>query len=185
MIADKTPGTTGLMLTGIVLIVLGGLAIACPAVAGTAVVTVIGLMLSFAGIVQFLYGMRGAGWRDKLIPLILGTLTTLGGVAVLARPAVGLGALALVLAIYFVVEGTWKIVTSFSYRPASGWLAMLASGVLALILGWLIWRQWPLSGLWAVGVLVGVNLVATGAALVALSITIRRLHKMVHEAAGA
>jgi uncharacterized membrane protein HdeD (DUF308 family) len=173
------------MLTGVVLIVLGGLAIACPAVAGTAVSTVIGALLALAGIALLIHGWRSDGWRNRLIALILGAVTTLGGIAVITNPLLGLGALALILALYFLAEGTWKIVVSFSYRPASGWLAMLLSGVLALILGWLIWRQWPLSGLWAVGVLVGVNLLTTGAALVALAITIRQLKRLVQDAVAA
>ena len=76
----------------------------------------------------------------------------------LAHPWLGLAVLTLVMAVYFVVEGIWKIVASFSFRPATGWLAVLASGVIGLVLGGLIWMQWPLSGLWAVGILVGVDL---------------------------
>ena len=77
--------------------------------------------------------------------------------------------IALLLAIFFVMEGIWKIIASFSYRPASGWLAILASGVIALVLGLLIWNQWPVSGLWAVGILVGVDLLMTGISMVTLA----------------
>jgi uncharacterized membrane protein HdeD (DUF308 family) len=83
--------------------------------------------------------------------------------------------IALLLAIFFVMEGIWKIIASFSYRPASGWLLMLASGVIALVLGLLIGRQWPLSGLWAIGVLVGVDLLMTGISMVVLASTVRRI----------
>jgi hypothetical protein len=97
-----------------------------------------------------------------------------GGIAVMAHPFYGLAALSLVLAIFFVVEGVWKIVSSFSYRPVPGWIALLMSGALDFILGIMIWRQWPVSGLWAVGILVGVNLLSTGMAFVALAITWKR-----------
>jgi uncharacterized membrane protein HdeD (DUF308 family) len=79
------------------------------------------------------------------------------------------------MAIFFAVEGIWKIFASFRYRPASGWLALFASGIVALVLGLIIWRQWPISGLWAIGVLVGVNLVMTGISMIAIAMTVRRL----------
>jgi uncharacterized membrane protein HdeD (DUF308 family) len=51
---------------------------------------------------------------------------------------------------------------SFRFRPARGWLWLLLSGGVSLVLGALLWSQWPMSGLWAVGVLVGLNLMSTG-----------------------
>ena len=90
-------------------------------------------------------------------------------------------ALTLVLAIFFVVEGIWKIVASFSFRPAPGWLAMLFSGLLGFLLGFLIWKQWPSSAMWAVGLLVGVDLLVTGLSMVALAITVRGLNKVINE----
>ena len=180
--AEKAlPGAKYLMLTGIVLIVFGIIAITTPAVAGTAVVWVIGAVLLISGIVQFLQGFREDSWASKLLGVILGVMTTLCGLAVLAHPLLGLTALTLVLAIFFVVEGIWKIVASFSFRPAPGWLAMLFSGLLGWLLGFLIWKQWPMSGMWAIGVLVGVDLLVTGLSMVALAITVRGLNKVISE----
>jgi uncharacterized membrane protein HdeD (DUF308 family) len=123
------------------------------------------------GLIQLMAGWQAESWHDKLARLIHGGIATVGGIAVLAHPFYGLAAMSLVLAIFFAAEGIWKIVSSFSYRPVPGWIALLFSGVLDLILGILIWRQWPVSGLWAVGILVGVNLLSTGIAFVALAIT--------------
>jgi uncharacterized membrane protein HdeD (DUF308 family) len=75
---------------------------------------------------------------------------------------------------YFVLEGVSKIIVSFRYRSAAGWKWMLASGMLSLILGLLIWNQWPVSGTRAVGVLVGVNLLGTGLALITLASTLNK-----------
>lgn len=173
--AEKTlPGTTYLLLMGILLLVLGCAAIATPAVAGTSVVIVIGAILAVSGVVQLFHGIREPSWSGKMLGLVLGAITLLGGLAVLAYPLLGLEVLTLVLAVYFAVEGVWKIVVSFSFRPAQGWLALLASGVIALLLGVVIWKQWPVSGLWAVGTLVGVDLLFTGTAMLALAWTVRR-----------
>ena len=111
-------------------------------------------------------------------------IVALCGLGLLGEPWVGMKFITLVLAIFFVVEGIWKIIASFSYRPASGWLLILASGVLTLFLGLLIWKQWPVSGLWAVGILVGVNLLMTGISMVALASTVRRLKSLAKDAAA-
>ena len=153
---------------GILLIVLGVVSILSPAVAGGAVVTVVGLILLVAGVVQVLRALQMAG-SEKLLTIALGVIAALAGIAVVLHPILGLAFLTLLLAVYFGAEGVWKIFAAFRYRPAAGWGWLLSSGVLSLVLGWLIWSQWPLSGLWAVGVLVGVNLLGTGASLVTLS----------------
>jgi len=164
-------------LTGIVLIVFGLLALATPLVAGTAVVYVIGGLLLVTGAVQFIQGWRADSWSSKLLSMVLGVLTSVCGIAVLAHPLWRLTVLTLVLAIFFVVEGVWKITASFSFRPATGWPAMLVSGLLAVLLGVIIWYQWPISGLWAVGILVGVDLLFTGISMVMLAITVKRVRK--------
>ena len=174
MANNESPNTGQLTLTGIVSVILGVIAIATPAVAGTAVVMVIGGVLLVAGIVQMVQGFRTESWSSKILSVILGVVTALCGLGVLGHPLLGLSFLTLLLAVFFVIEGIWKIVASFSFRPASGWLLILASGIIALVLGVLIWRQWPVSGLWAVGTLVGIDLLMTGASMIALASTIRR-----------
>src|SRR6056297_2964958 len=129
------PGANHLFLTGIVLVVFGVIAIATPAIAGTAVVSIIGGLLLLAGLLQLYQGWRAESWATKVLPLILGVLTTACGVGAIFHPFLGLAVLATLLAVFFLAEGFWKIIASFSFRPASGWIYMLLSGVLALILG--------------------------------------------------
>jgi uncharacterized membrane protein HdeD (DUF308 family) len=154
---------------GFGLMALGVLAILSPLVAGEAVVTIIGVILFAAGIGQLYQGFSSKSGWDRLLTLILGVMTALCAFFVFANPLAGLAFLTLLLVLFFVADGLWKIVASFNYRPASGWLWLFGSGVLSLVLGLLIWSQWPVSGMWAVGVLLGVNLLSTGAALVALA----------------
>jgi uncharacterized membrane protein HdeD (DUF308 family) len=184
MTDPKPAGNSALMLMGILLIIFGVLAVGTPAVAGKAVVMVIGAVLLLAGVVQIVSGLRSEGWSNKLLPLILGVITSLCGLGLLGEPWIGMKFIALLLAIFFVMEGVWKIIASFSYRPASGWLAILVSGILTLVLGVLIWRQWPVSGLWAVGILVGVDLLMTGISMVALAATVRQVRGLAGSDAG-
>ncbi len=181
MTENDFPSTTPLMLIGIVLVIAGVLAIATPAVAGQAVVMIIGGVLLLIGIFQIVSGIRAESLKSKLSPLVLGAITALCGLGLLGEPWIGMKIIALYLAIFFVVEGVWKIFTSFSYRPASGWLYFLGSGVMAIVLGLLIWKQWPISGLWAVGIFVGVDLLATGISMIVVATTIRKLKNLVVE----
>jgi uncharacterized membrane protein HdeD (DUF308 family) len=180
----ELPNSTSLILVGILSIIFGLVAMASPAVAGTAVVIVIGALLLVAGVVQIVSVFRSEGWSSKLPPVILGVITGLAGLGVLGHPLLGLTFLTLLLVIFFIAEGVWKTIASFSYRPAPGWLAMLASGIITLVLGILIWRQWPVSGLWAVGILVGIDLLMTGISLVALGFTVRQLRNAAKDAAA-
>ncbi len=165
--------------------VFGAIAVAAPTFAGTAVVTLIGVVLLVSGVIEFVQGFREETWAHKLWSIVLGVITTLGGIFVLAHPLFGLKVLTLTLAIYFAVGGIWKIVASFSYRPAAGWPAVLVSGLISLILGVLIWRQWPASGLWAVGILVGADLLVTGCSMIIVAMTAKHHHGDLGAPAGA
>jgi uncharacterized membrane protein HdeD (DUF308 family) len=170
----RIPKGNWFFVTGVILVLLGVGSMIAPAIAGNAVVYLIGGLLLLTGLIHLIAGWKSESWQEKLPNLIHGFIATLGGVALMAHPFYGLAALSLVLAIFFAVGGTWKIFSSFSYRPVPGWIALLMSGALDLILGILIWQQWPVSGLWAVGILIGVNLLSTGIAFVALAMTWKR-----------
>ncbi len=182
--ADSTE-TYPLLLTGVVLAIFGLVAIASPAVAGTAVVMVIGALLVATGVVEIVQAVRSTSWSNRIGPLLFGAVAVLCGLGVLGHPLLGLSFLTLLLIVYFVTGGIAKIVGSFCYRPISGWLMMLGSGLISLLLGVIIWRQWPVSGLWAVGVLVGIDLLLTGLSMLALVATVRRENNITAGAGAA
>ena len=82
-----------------------------------------------------------------------------------ARPGMALATLTLVLAAYFFVDGIFEIVWAFRLRPIKGWGWALFSGVVALALGIMIWRQFPVSGMWAVGTLAGIHMIFGGSSV--------------------
>jgi len=114
------PGTNYLMIMGIILIVFGIIAIVAPAFAGKMFVYVIGGLLLVTGVVQFVGGLRQKSWHSKLMPMVLGIITTICGIAILGHPIFGMTIFTLILAIFFFVEGFWKIIASFSFRPSKG-----------------------------------------------------------------
>jgi uncharacterized membrane protein HdeD (DUF308 family) len=168
------PSAGRLQLIGYTTIVMGIIALAAPAMTAGTVVLVVGFVMLATGLTQVFQGFRGQSWRDKIMPLMLGFISCVSGILVLAHPLLGLGFLTLLLSTYFVVGGLWKIIAAFKFKPAGSWYWLLLGGLLSLVLGLLIWNQWPLSGVWAIGILVGIDFITTGVAIVVLAMGIKR-----------
>ena len=162
MSTTTPPVIKNFKMTGIILCVLGVISLITPAVAGTAVVLVIGSLLMFGGFLYLFQTSQAGDTSGKMMHIILGILMILGGFGIISHPLFGLSFLTLMMAMFFLFEGTWKVLMSFSLKPAAGWGQVLFSGIISLLLGGLIWAEWPLSGLWAVGTLLGVDLLMTG-----------------------
>jgi len=169
------PAGRSLRTVGITLVIVGVLSILAPAVAGSAVVMIIGILVLVVGAVQIMHGLGQESSARKALPLILGTITAAAGLALIARPYIGLGILSLVMAFFFVACGVWKMLVAIQSRAAAGWIWMFVSGTVSLALGYMIWSQWPVSGLWAIGVLIGVEFVLTGSAMLAIAATLKQI----------
>jgi uncharacterized membrane protein HdeD (DUF308 family) len=174
LIPEIVPGLNRLTWLGWALIAFGAVAIVAPFLAGKAAVILVGSILLIAGLAQVFDALRsGQSSNSRLLTLVLGAVTTVAAVFMLAHPLLGLRFLTYLLVAYLIGEGLWKIAVSLRSRDRAGYVWLLASGILSLLVGILIWRQWPLTGTTAVGILIGVNLVTTGIALLALAHSMR------------
>ena len=153
---------------GLLLVIAGIVSMFAPVGAGLAVVTVIAALLAFAGVSMLVLAFRAGSFGDGMMVFVLGALALLAGIYMLAQPDVALGTLTLFLAAYFVVSGVVEAIYAFQVKPVPGWSWLLFGGIVSLLLGVMIWRQFPLSGEWAVGVLVGVRLLMSGFQLMAI-----------------
>lgn len=166
----RDPGR-GILISGIVFIVLGLLALALPVIATLAVELLIAWLLLFwgAGGVAMAWSMRDASGRVAMTAFFLMILAL--GLIFLFVPRVGLSTLTLVLAAIFLLEGGLTIGLGLRLREVSGrWAWIVASGVAALLLGVLILTGWPGTAAWVIGLIVGVNFLTTGLSLVMLSL---------------
>jgi uncharacterized membrane protein HdeD (DUF308 family) len=160
-------------LIGVLFIVLGLIAIGEPLVAGLAVAVLAGWLLLAGGIVHAVSAFRGGGARSALWHALLAVLYLGGGVYFVSHPLLGLGSLTLFLAAILFIEGVVWVVAYFQVRSGNIW--MLLNGVITLVLGVMIWRHWPSSSVWAIGTLLGVNLVMTGMSILFAGAALRRL----------
>ena len=159
----------------IVLIIFGFLAIALPFATSWGVVLVIAWLIVFSGGFQFIHAFQSQGIGHILWKLLVAVLYLIVGIYFLLHPILGVAAFTFALAIFFVLEGVFDLVAYFQSRglPGSGWI--LFDGIVTLILGLLVWRQWPSSSLWVIGTLVGISMIFTGTTRLMLSLAARRL----------
>jgi len=163
------------LVEGVVLLVLGAVAIVIPPFATLAVTIIFGWLILFSGVVGLVttfYMRHAPGFWWSLISAALAILV--GGM-LLARPITGALSLTLVLVAFFVIEGIATIMYALDHkRELSGqWGWMLASGIVDLFLSAMIFAGLPSSAVWAIGLLVGINMIFGGTALVAMALHAR------------
>ena len=162
-----------LLALGILMIILGVVAMAAPVVATIAIQVMLGWLLVISGIAEGIHAFMVKEWRGFLLELLSAVLYLGVGLLLLVDPLKGALALTLILAVFLLVEGIFKIITALRVRDHRGWGWLLASGIVSVVLGVLIWKQWPTSGLWVIGLLVGIQLLFTGWSLVMLALVAR------------
>ncbi len=159
---------------GVLLLVAGILALSTPAVAGLSVAMLVGFMLIMGGVGQlyFAYEAGSGPWA-----YIAAALTTLAGGYLAFNPAVAAATLSIFLLVYFLASGVAEVLFALKMKPIDGWVWTLITGLLSIALGVMIWSQFPLSGLVAVGVLLGIKLCFSGLMLIMLGAGARRAAK--------
>ena len=168
----KDAGLT--MLLGGVMVLVGFLSMGSPLVAGLSVTMAVGIMLVIGGLGQLVFAVKtGTG----LFSIVMGALTVILGAYMLSNIDSALASLTIFIAAYFIIEGITEAIMAFQLKPASGWGWALFSGLITVLLGAMIWNQFPLSGAWAIGTLVGIKLVFSGWSLLMFGMVARSAAK--------
>lgn len=176
--ADTAAKNAGwLIALGVIIVVAGIAAIANPWAGGRTVVTLIGIALVIAGGARVFGTFRAGSFGQGVLALIGGILTVLAGLVTISMPDIGLATLTLLIAGYLLADGIAGGVLAFRVRPKEGWGWMLFSAAMSVLLGILLFSGWPLSGIWAVGTLVGINLMFSGVSMISIGSAVRRRAK--------
>jgi uncharacterized membrane protein HdeD (DUF308 family) len=163
------------LVEGIVLVVLGVLAILLPPLATLTFTLVIGWLLLISGIVGLATTFMARHAPGFWWSLVSALLAIAAGVVLLRWPVSGALSLTLLLIVFFIIEGVASIMFALEHKnDLSGrWGWMLASGIIDLVLAALIWAGLPSTAEWALGLLVGINLLFGGSALIAMALHAR------------
>ena|SRR5215831_15699978 len=167
--ASKLP-----IIVAVLLVVFGLLALAAPLLASLGFIGILGWIFILDAAIQIIYAFQAKSTERLVWNLVVSALYVAAGAWLLLHPLLSLVGLTLVLAILFFIEGVIEIVVfvASSNRNESAW--KLLDGALTVVIAAMIWRHWPSSSLWALGVLVGASMFMTGASRLMISLAARR-----------
>jgi uncharacterized membrane protein HdeD (DUF308 family) len=169
------------MIWGVVTILCGILAIGSPLVSGLAVAIMVGVLLLMAGASMTFFAFQAPSLGKGFLKLLFGLLTVLVGISVLSQPGIALAQLTLLLGFYFIADGVVAMIVAFNIKPDPGWGWMTFNGAVTIALGWMILKGWPVSGVWAVGILVGVRLLFAGMTMLTMGTAGRQVAKTMQQ----
>ncbi len=168
------------LVLGIAMVVIGTFAIswACIVQITVAATWLFGFLMIAGGIAEIVNSFYAGRWSGTLVHLLLGVLYAAVGLMIVDQPEGSAIQLTLIIAIFLIVSGIFRIVFAISER-FTGWGWVLLNGAVTLFLGILIYKQWPSSGLWVIGLFIGIDLIFNGWAWIMLAIGLRTAPKTV------
>lgn len=159
---------------GVLLIILGMAAIGSSTLMTLATMELIGWLLVVSGIFQTAHAFSLRGWNGFFIEILSGILYCVLGFMIVANPAATALSLTLLIAMFLIFGGIFRIVVAVGVRFPN-WIWLLLHGVVNVWLGIAIWKEWPLSGLWVIGLFVEIDMIFNGWSLVMLGVAAKSL----------
>jgi uncharacterized membrane protein HdeD (DUF308 family) len=161
-----------MLVVGVLLILVGVVAMSSWFNATVATVIFVGSLLLVGGVMEVVNAFWATSWRGFWIHQLFGILYLVMGLFLVRRPEKGAEFFTLMIAAAFVIGGLFRIVAALTHR-FHGWVWVLLNGVVTLVLGILIWQEWPESAVWVIGLFVGIDLVFAGMSWVMTALSVR------------
>lgn len=153
------------ILTGTGLIILGMLAIILPGVMSLGVELLVGWLFLVSGLIQGYRSFKSQETTGFYPSLLSSFLSIVVGILLLVYPLQGMLTLTILLSVFFLLEGIFKIAFAMQVRQSEGWAWILFSGLIALAMAFIIWSGWPGTAVWVIGLLIGINMLFYGFSL--------------------
>lgn len=167
-----------LMGYGILSLLLGIVGIYMSVEMTLASMLVFGVFLVIAGVVFFIESFSAPDWSGKLLGLLLSIMYVIAGIIVIVYPGASAVWFTLFIAAFFIVVGFMRIIQAFQAKDElSGWGWMVFLGVIDVVLGIMIYMQWPVSGVWVIGMFISIDLIVYGINAIVLSREIKKVQK--------
>jgi uncharacterized membrane protein HdeD (DUF308 family) len=162
------------LLQGALMVIAGIIALIFPVFSSVTVVLMLGWLLIFSGIFQAISLIGATNVPHFWLQLISVTLSILIGVLFVRNPGQGLVTLTMLLIVFFMVGGMAKIIFALTIRPFPNWAWVLASGAIGVLLSFYLWSSMPVTAVWLLGLLVGIQLISEGAAQAYMAWQVRK-----------
>ena len=174
-----------MLFKGILLLLLGIVGLGSPLVFTVVGVFLFGILVTIGGATQILYSFSSKSLGRIIINFLIGLLYLWIGVTAIFKPLEMSAILTFMIACVIMAVGVVRIVQALQHRGVRGWGWLLVSGILPVILGIIIASEWPISGLWVIGMFIAIELFFNGIASIALAVAVRSTGDIAEEAAPA
>jgi uncharacterized membrane protein HdeD (DUF308 family) len=164
-----------LLALGILLVVLGTIGLGMTFWLTLATVFVFGIFFLIGGVVQLVQAFKCRGWKSILWHVVIGILYVLAGLIIMNDPLMASAMLTLLLGGVLIGIGIVRIVMAFQLRGFKNWGWPLIGGIAAIILGFMIVAQWPISGFWVIGLLVAIEMIFSGWSYIIIALGARQM----------
>jgi uncharacterized membrane protein HdeD (DUF308 family) len=171
--------------TGVLTVALGVVLILYPLFAATITTALLGWVLIFAGIAQFVFALNSLRAGQFFWSLLSSLIYGGAGIYLVASPTTGVAVLTAILGWLLVLQSVVQTIIAFQVRPMDGWGWLLFNAACALVLGVLILAQWPSSSTWAIGTLVGASILVSGLSRIVIAGKIRSGAKSAQQFVGS
>jgi uncharacterized membrane protein HdeD (DUF308 family) len=168
-----------ILLAGVVYLALGVFAFFMPVSSSVGLTFALAALLLVGGLVDLFHAFQLRQRHGALTRFLQSLLAIIAGALMLRYPGGGMLGLALILSFYFFFSAAFQTAVAFSIRPHKGWGWTLVSAVASLVLGVYIVATFPFSAFWVPGVLLGVNLIFSGSAMIGLALAVSSHHRYV------
>src|SRR5579871_3342859 len=155
---------------GVVYVIAGVVALGSVVMATVASVFIVGIMMLIAGVAEVFNAFQFKSWGKFLLWLALGALYVVAGLLTFENPLLAATVLTFVLGIVLMISGAARTVLAFGMRQGLPWIWIALSGVITFLLGLIILAHWPVSGLYVIGIFLGIDLVIAGAGWIGLGL---------------
>ncbi len=151
-----------LMALGILFIILGTIGLGMTVVLTAASVWLFGVLMLVGGGFQIVDAFKCKGWKSVVWHVLIAVLYVIAGIVVMSQPLVAASILTLMLAGAITAVGIMRVIMAFQHRHSKGWVWPLVGGIVSITLGVMIFSQWPVSGLWVIGLFVAIEMIVNG-----------------------
>ena len=159
---------------GVVYVIAGVIALGSVVFATVVSVFIVGIMMLIAGVAEVVNAFQIKTWGKFLLWLLLGALYIFAGFVTFENPRLAAAVLTLLLGFSLLASGVMRIVLAFSMKDEMPWIWVALSGVITLLLGLIILAHWPVSGLYILGLFLGIDLIIAGVGWIGIGLGLKR-----------
>ena len=162
-----------LLALGIIQIILGAVGLGMTFGLTLVTILVYGIFLLISGGAQIVHAFTAKGWKNLVLHLLIAVLYVLAGIIIINNPLAASLFLTLFIGFVLLATGVIRGIMGFRFKGSKNWLWPLLSGIVSIFLGLMIINQWPVSGLWVIGMFVAVELIINGWSSVMIALAAR------------